>query len=224
MTRMVTHDGEEIDYVSVHEEPMHKHQFDNEYVWCYRVGLEPGKMCKWHRHSEDSFYVALTDGKALNRPCDRPEYVHPIKKFDQWWSMAKTNPIIHQVCLLAECPIAADFFALEILKSPPVTSDAPLNCPGYTVDSEYSKDKARVYQLSLEPGQSTGMHKLNFYGVVLSLSDGELSSEGDGSPFADGKLSKYGRFKWVEGPIEFSVKNEGEAVYKALVVEWLRHE
>eukprot|EP00611_Tribonema_gayanum_P031414 TRINITY_DN907_c0_g1_i1.p1 TRINITY_DN907_c0_g1~~TRINITY_DN907_c0_g1_i1.p1 ORF type:complete len:192 (-),score=42.57 TRINITY_DN907_c0_g1_i1:394-969(-) len=129
-----------------------------------------------------------------------------------------------QVCLLAECPIAADFFALEILKSPPVTSDAPLNCPGYTVDSEYSKDKARVYQLSLEPGQSTGMHKLNFYGVVLSLSDGELSSEGDGSPFADGKLSKYGRFKWVEGPIEFSVKNEGEAVYKALVVEWLRHE
>jgi hypothetical protein len=81
----------------VHDEPNHKHQFDNEYVWSYIAGFQPGETCKWHRHSEDSFYVALTGGQALNRPSDKEEFVHTMHQGDKWWSLYKNKPFVHQV-------------------------------------------------------------------------------------------------------------------------------
>jgi hypothetical protein len=127
-----------------------------------------------------------------------------------------------QVCLLKECNCPAAFFAVEILKPPPIGSDTPLQAPVYMLNEEYSNAKARIYDVNIDPEQSTGKHTWNFYGTVLSLSNGELESEGADSPFADGALSSYGQWEWVQGPVEFSVTNKGNAPYKAIIIEWLQ--
>ncbi|KAG5176934.1 hypothetical protein JKP88DRAFT_202707 [Tribonema minus] len=215
--------GEEVEYVEVYDEPIHKCQFSNEYAYCYIATINPGESCMWHRHSQDSFYVALASCEAINRPTDKPEGELNLKAGDKWWSLYKAKDMVHQVCLPGTCAAPAKFFGVEVLKSPPVYSESPLGGNAYTLLDQFTIDRARIYDMTLQPGQSTGMHTWNFFATVLCLSDGELSTEGADSPFAFLGLRTYGQYKWVEGPVTFSVKNEGSAAYTAVVVEWVRH-
>ena len=81
-----------------------------------------------------------------------------------------------------------------------------------------------MYDFRLQPGESTGLHRWEFCGVVLCLSDGGGglgSDRGDGRVFGGGQLSRVGGWKWVDGPVDVSAHNGGGGVYEAVVVEWL---
>jgi hypothetical protein len=129
-----------------------------------------------------------------------------------------------QVTLSPSFPTQSDFFALEFLRPPPLSAPQPLRHPCYTLNMEYSRAPARIYNFELAPGASTGQHSWPFFAAVLSLTGGKLSSYGEGSPFADGSLQQAGAHKWVEGGVAFDVRNEGSEVYKAVVVELLSYE
>ena len=159
-------------------------------------------------------------------------YVHHASPGDLWWSMSKNAPFVHQVCLLPENTNSSQFFAMEILKPPPVVSNSPLMHRSYKLRKDFSRaGLARVYEFKVEPGESTGPHSWDFYGVVVCLSDGggKIDAVGDSDsdvqgrrgPFEDGVLSRVGGWKWVEGPVDVDVRNAGERPYEAIVVEWL---
>ncbi|KAG5192524.1 hypothetical protein JKP88DRAFT_204144 [Tribonema minus] len=211
---------------NVHAEPMHVKQFSNSWVYSYRVKLVPGRPCEMHKHTEDTFYRALTDGPCKAKTAEGKEFDQDIKKGSQWWNLNKTEgPMVHQVTLAESFPHRSDFFALEFLKSPPIDGGEPLKHPAYTLDTKYSREgTARVYHLEIGPGESTGIHRWQFFAVVLSVSDGKLTTEGENSPFLDKALQRYGGDMWVEGPVEFSVTNIGDQPYQALVIELLKHD
>lgn len=72
MPKTTTFDGTEVEYVEVHDEPIHRRQFSNEYVYVYIAGIRPGETSLWHRHSENTLYVCVEHGAAaLNRPTDK---------------------------------------------------------------------------------------------------------------------------------------------------------
>lgn len=155
--------------------------------------------------------------------------MHHASPGDLWWALSKSAPYVHQVCLLPENTHRSHFFAMEILKPPPVFDMRPLEHRCYNFRRDDSRPGlARVYDLRLQPGESTGPHTWNFCGVVLCLCDGGGRTEagsgagGKGSdPFEDGQLSRVGGYKWVDGPVGIDVTNAGDSVYKAMVVEWL---
>lgn len=39
MPKITTFHGKEIEYVEVHDEPIHRRQFENEYVYIYIAGI-----------------------------------------------------------------------------------------------------------------------------------------------------------------------------------------
>lgn len=39
MPRTKTFDGKEVEYIEVHDEPIHRRQFSNEYVYVYIAGI-----------------------------------------------------------------------------------------------------------------------------------------------------------------------------------------
>lgn len=72
MPKTTTFDGVEVEYVEVHDEPIHRRQFSNEYVYVYIAGIRPGETSLWHRHSENTLYVCVEHAAAaLNRPTDK---------------------------------------------------------------------------------------------------------------------------------------------------------
>ncbi|CAM9411157.1 unnamed protein product [Choristocarpus tenellus] len=227
MPSVTKFDGTVVEYVEVHDEPIHRRQFDNEYCWIYIAGFRPGETSLWHRHSEDTLYVSLNSVAALNRPTDKEPFVHHASHGDLWWSMCKLRPFVHQVCLLPENLRPSQFYAMEILRPPPVGARSPLSHKSYDLQLSHSRPGlARVYKLRLSPGESTGKHTWGFYGVVISMSDGSVVDNDeagcdDGNPFKDGNMCKLGSWRWVEGPLTFSIHNVGTTVYEAIVVEWL---
>lgn len=147
--------------------------------------------------------------------------------------MSKTAPYVHQVCLLPENAHTSHFFAMEILKPPPVLASGALEHPCYTLRPDDSQPGvARVYTFKLRAGESTGAHTWGFCGMVLCLSCSDIEvahgggaagsrREDRGDPFAGGELSRVGGWKWVEGPVPVNVENRGDRTYEAIVVEWL---
>lgn len=58
--------------MEVHDEPIHRRQFSNEYVYVYIAGIRPGETSLWHRHSENTLYVCVEHAAAaLNRPTEK---------------------------------------------------------------------------------------------------------------------------------------------------------
>ncbi|CAM9837412.1 unnamed protein product [Scytosiphon promiscuus] len=229
MPTITTFDGKEVEYVEVHDEPIHRRQFENDYVYIYIAGIRPGETSLWHRHSQNTFYVCVEHAAAaLNRPSDKEPFLHHASPGDVWWAMSKSAPYVHQVCLPPENKHTSHFFAMEILRPPPVSATRALEHRCYNLRREDSRPGlARVYHFRLRPGESTGPHAWGFCGVVLCLSDGggRVEAEGgnDGSDrvFGGGELSKVGGWKWVDGPVEVNARNGGSGVYEAYVVEWL---
>lgn len=155
--------------------------------------------------------------------------MHHATPGDLWWAMSKSAPYVHQVCLLPENTHRSHFFAMEILKPPPVVATSALEHRCYNLRPGYSRPGlARVYDFKLQPGDSTGLHTWGFCGIVLCLRDGGRGvdagdAEGGVSsgPFGGGDLSRVGRWKWVDGPVTVNARNAGSGVYEAIVVEWL---
>lgn len=142
--------------------------------------------------------------------------------------MSKSAPYVHQVCLPPENAHTSHFFAMEILRPPPVFATRALEHRCYNLRREDSRPGlARVYDFRLGPGESTGPHAWGFSGVVLCLSDGggclesEIGKDGGDGVFGGSELSKVGGWKWIDGPREANVRNGGSGVYEAYLVEWL---
>lgn len=77
MPKTTVFGGKEVDFVEVHEEPLHRRQFSNDYCWVYIAGIGPGETSLWHRHSANTFYVCVQHAcAALNRPSDKVQSSH----------------------------------------------------------------------------------------------------------------------------------------------------
>lgn len=151
--------------------------------------------------------------------------MHHASPGDLWWAMSKASPYVHQVCLLPENTHSSQFFAMEILRPPPVLSSRALEHRCYRLRREDSRPGiARVYDLRLDPGESTGSHRWNFCGVILCLEIGEegrVKADHPEDPFHDGVLSRVGGWKWINGPVDIDARNTSDRAFVAIVAEWL---
>ena len=53
-------------YVEVHDEPRHRHRFEDALVRVYDVLIPPTDTTLYHRHTEDTFYVAVNEATVFS--------------------------------------------------------------------------------------------------------------------------------------------------------------
>ncbi len=220
-------DGRIVEYVEVHEEPLHVRQFSNEYVYAFKATLScKGTVTQWHRHSNNTFFIGIDGGKVIDLVSDKPECLLDIQEGKMWWNFAKDAPYIHHIELLSCGPTIC--MGLEVLAHPPVYSTETLvnTMPkGWlTIMEESSSSLGRVYSLEIPPGGSTDKAVCNWKccGVVTSLVDAP-GIDGTG-PFNGKELSKRGACKWFmpkdkDSSVNVQVTNPGPETFRAIVVE-----
>ncbi len=225
-------DGRTVEYVEVHDEPLHVMQFSNEYVYAFKATLScKGTTTQWHRHSNNTFFVGIDEGKLIDMVSDKPQCIFDIEKGKMWWSFAKSVPFIHHIELLSCGPTVC--MGLEVLAPPPVYSTEPLvnTMPkGWlTIMEECSSSLGRVYSLEIPPGGSNNNTVCNWSGcgVVISLTDAP-GVDGTG-PFKGGDLSKRSACKWFQpegnsSSLNVHVSNPGPISYRAIVVELIKQD
>ena len=127
----------------------------------------------------------------------------------------RARPLIHQVHNAGSAEMR--LVGAEIKASPPVTSAAPLDAPGHTVTLE--RDRLRVYELALAPGESTGEVEYGFSSLTVFLTIATLAIR-----TADGTqrtiVQAPADVAWQRGPARFEITNVGEAPWRAFVGEW----
>ncbi len=202
-------------WVEVRDEPRHRRRFETDLVRVYDVEIPPGDTTLYHRHTEDTFYVAVNEATVRDRTWGEDgERTGTAPAGSLLCRPHRSRPLIHEVHNLG--PGAMRLIGAEIKADPPVTADSALKAPGHTLQLE--RDRLRAYELSLDPGASTGEIHYGFAGLTVFLTIATVSVH-----TAEGTVTTIhapGDVLWRPDPVRLTITNVGEEPFRAALGEW----
>lgn len=203
------------DFVEVHDEPRHRYRFKNEYVYVYDVLIPPGDITLYHRHAEDTFYVALGNATVCDHRVNEEPREGAVEKGVAMMMAHKEKPLIHQVTNQGSEDMR--LIGAEVLSTPKATASALLEAPGIAI--KWEKPRLRAYDVALSPSESTGDMVCDFSGLLITISGGCLEiAEQNGSSRT---LSLApGDVIWHDGPLTQRLTNVGSGSIEAVLGEW----
>ena len=214
--------GQKETILEVAEEERHNIVISNEYTRVLKVKFPPKDTTWAHRHAEDSLYFFLVeDGlnvinhvKGSDPKCDCMEFGEV-----RYGTHKSDKPLVHKITNMSE----VDMFCIdaEILKSPPVTNPLPLVAEHHELIK--TRDKCRVYKLSLAPGQSVNVSYPFFYlSVVLKGSKIKIGLGREPHSVTWEKHTMIGDEEWCSPVLDITIKNVGEECYEQFIAEWTK--
>jgi|UPI000581A4B1 putative dehydrogenase len=207
--------------LEVGDEPRHTVVLSNAFVRAIRVSFPPKDTTLAHRHAEDSLYFFLVEGglevvnhvQGSDPACDCMEFGEirfGTHKQDQPLVHRSTNQTGQQMlCIDA-----------EVLATPPITAAIPLVAQHHELVK--TRDKCRVYKLSLEAGESTTVSYPFFHLIVVVSKTGLIQKEtlsGRGN-MQWTESSERGDVAWKEPTAEIKKTNTGQSTYVEYIAEW----
>jgi len=203
-------------WVEVRDEPRHRRRFETDLVRVYDVLIPPGDTTLYHRHTEDTFYVAVNEATVRDRTWGEDgERTGTALAGSLLCRPHRTRPLIHQVSNLGTAEMR--LLGAEIKGSTPVASAEALDAPHHTLMLE--RDRLRAYELALGPGESTGAVDYGFAGLTVMLSIATLLvRHHDGHE--DVRVFAPGDVVWSAEPRRLTITNVGEEPCRAAIGEW----
>ena len=204
------------EYVEVRDEPRHRRRFEDEHVRVYDVLIPPGDTTLYHRHTRDTMYVAVNEATVRDRTWGEDEARTGTALAGS--AMCRphlSRPLIHQVHNAGTAEMR--LIGAEIKASPAVTSATPLDAPGHVLSLE--PDALRLYELTLEAGQSTGDIEYGFSSLTVFLTIATLLVR-DASGTERTMVHAPADVIWLPGPARLSLTNVGEEPFRAVIGEW----
>lgn len=228
-----------VDYVEVKDEPNHIESFRNEYVRVYMATIPPGTKTLYHRHCENTLYIAIEGGIHHNdvpgaqkqRSVGLPRSLGLATKVA--WALRRLLfgtvnlptstmvmryhrdfPIIHRICASAKNKRPMKLLGIEVFPHAAIPNDTTLDASGFPL--EYIDNELAVYRIRLGAGRSTGRHCIPRPGLlVMTAGNGGLSTERDiASTF---ELSA-GNVRWFGVGANFDLADTGSDKLDALLV------
>jgi len=208
-------------------------------VRVYMATIAPGTKTLYHRHSENTLYIAIeggihhieAPGSQKQRSVGLPRSLRLATKAT--WLMRRLVfgtldlpnsivlmqyhrdfPVIHQVCASPKNKRPMRLLGVEVFPHD-VSSDATaLDVSGFAL--EYADDELAVYRIRLGAGRSTGRRRVPGRSLlVMASGNGRLSLEGD---TASGNEFSAGEVRWLGVPANLDLVNAGADELDALLV------
>ena len=200
--------------VPVGDEPRHHVKLQNEYVRVIDAVVPPGDTTLFHIHSADNVPVAISGGKSKTEPLGGQASEAEVLTGSVSY---RRGSYTHRITNIGSTPLR--FIDAEVLASPGSRPGSPSlgSVPGHKLALE--NERVRIYQLTLEPGQSTGLHTHSAYCLTVAISGGELSVATTGQTVTTDSL-KPGDFRWRTAGVRHSIRNVGSSRFEAVDIEW----
>jgi len=203
-------------YVEVHDEPRHRRRFEDALVRVYDVLIPPTDTTLYHRHTEDTFYVAVNEATVRDQTWGEEEARTGTAPAGMVLCRPhRSKPLIHQVQNLGEGHMR--LIGAEIKGQAKHTATEVLDAPGHELSLE--RDQLRVYDLRLAPGESTGEIDYRFASLTVWMT---VASGAMGRPDGSSQTQIFapGDVIWRPDPTTFSLTNVGEEPLHAVMGEW----
>lgn len=206
--------------LEVADEDRHNLVLSNEYTRVLKVKFPPKDTTWAHRHAQDSLYFFLVEGglnvinhvKGSDPQCDCMDFGEV-----RYGTHKSDKPLVHKITNMSE----VDMFCIdaEVLKSPPVTCPMPLVAEFHELIK--TRDKCRVYKLTLEPGQSVNVSYPFFYlSVVLKGSKIKIGIGKDPHSVTWEKDTSIGDEEWCTPTLDMTIENIGNTSFEQFIAEW----
>jgi hypothetical protein len=229
-----------IEYVEVNDEPNHVERFRNDWVRVYMATIAPGTRTLYHRHRENTLYVAIHGGIHHNdlpgvqkqRSIGLPRSLGLATKV-AWFvkrlvfgtvnlptstmvmQYHREFPIIHRICASTKNGQPMDLLGIEVFRHPILRNDTLLDASGFAL--EYTDAELTVYRVRLSAGRSTGHLRVPGPSVlVMTTGSGRLST---GDDFASSFALGAGSVRWLGETANLDLANVGNGGLDALLVE-----
>jgi hypothetical protein len=228
-----------IEYVEVNDEPNHVERFKNDWVRVYMATIAPGGQTLYHRHCQNTLYVAIHGGIHHNdlpgvqkqRSIGLPLSLGLATKVA--WLLRRLVfgtvdlptstmvmqyhrefPIIHRICASSKNGQPMDLLGIEVFRHPTLRNDTVLDASGFSL--EYTDAELAAYRVRLSAGRSTG--RLHIPGpslLVMTTGSGRLST---GNDFASSFALGTGGVRWLGETANLDLANVGNDTLDALLV------
>lgn len=206
-------------YVDVRQEPQHHNRFENDYVRVYDVRFGPGEASLYHRHHIDTMYVTVYDTRVWDHRLGADEaQVHDLPAGLSLCRPHGADPLIHQV--RNEGTGLMHMIGAEVKSLPGLVSPRPFEGPFHKqLANPSGAARLRLYEIRLEPGDTTGTLHYDFSGLTVSLSDANVEY-GDGNGTRRVISFSPGSHMWHDGPLTQTLTNVGDTAFVAIMGEW----
>ena len=196
------------DWVPVYEEPLHRVQWQNDYALVYKVDIPCDTLTLWHRHCEDTVYIAIGDvAVAESLPGSSP-VVRQSPCGAAISRAHKAEPLVHQIRNVGTDHVR--FFAAEARARPPGESRAPLALAGHTF--EWEAERFRVYRLD-DAAASDGRYE--FHGLIVALAPMSVEITDTAGAVTHHDLA-MGDWRWLTPPV--TCRHAPGA--RGVIIEW----
>jgi putative dehydrogenase len=214
-------DGTEEEILEVGSEPRHNVILSNEYVRALRVSFPPNDTTLAHRHAEDSLYFFLVQGglEVLNHvqgnlpACDCMDFGEV-----RFGTHKSDKPLVHKITNTTDKLMLC--IDAEVLKQPPVTAAIPLVAEKHELIK--TREKCRVYRLTLEPGESVTVSYPFFHFSVILQPSAVEKTLGSASPAGIRWIETptLGDVAWKEPMMDVTKTNVGDSTFVEYIAEW----
>ena len=228
-----------VEYVEVNDEPNHVERFKNDWVRVYMATIAPGGKTLYHRHCQNTLYIAIHGGIHHNdlpgaqrqRSIGLPRSLGLATKVV--WLLRRLVfgtvnlptstmvmqyhrefPIIHRICASSKNGQPMDLLGIEVFRHPTLRNDTVLDASGFSL--EYTDAELTVYRVRLSAGRSTG--RLHIPGpsvLVMTTGSGRLST---GDDFASSVALAAGGVRWLGETANLDLANVGNNGLDGLLV------
>ena len=210
-------DGTLEEILEVGNEPRHNVVLSNEFVRALRVSFPPNDTTLAHRHAEDSLYFFLVPGgvNAVNHVQGSAPCCDCMDFGEVRYGTHKTEkPLVHKISNKSDQLMLC--IDAEVLKQPPVTAAIPLVADKHEIIK--TRDKCRVYKLTLEPGESVTVSYPFFYLTVVVGPGAVETQVGGRIQWTD--QAELGDVAWKTPALDVTKKNVGTTTYTEYIAEW----
>jgi len=209
--------------VEVFQSAYHVPLFNNEIVSVLEVNFPPGRESDFHHHRYDSLDIYLVDypenasGQAYGGPITVMRDGKPLpKRGEVSFKEFSSKPIINRGVNLGKTPmrvIQTDFTANRAFGYSPAERDDP----AYV--KVLDNGRAKVWRLTLNPGQSAAAINQKAPGMRVVIQGGEIS-EGYPGMSDRGMWLDDGKVYWQGPSVVRTVKNIGATPIMLVEVEF----
>ena len=203
------------DFVEVRDEPRHRHRFENAYARVYDVLVPPGDTTLFHRHTEDTLYVAIAPASILDQTLGEEEWQPAnVEAGLCICRHHRRRPLTHRVSNAGTEVMR--MIGVEVKQGPEKPNPEPVTGNGLRL--AWERERLRAYALGLEMNGSTGSLASSFSGVLIMLASGCVALSQANAPAVAMSLAP-GDVLWLEHgqPV---IENVGPTPLESMLVEW----
>lgn len=199
----------DVEYASYHV-PV----FSNDYVTVLNVFIPSKRESGYHRHSLDSIAVLMSDSTRTNQTLGAEPIAREIQpRGTVTFTPYASGPLVHTVAVQGDPPFHN--IVVELLDAKPSGFSPGTRGRPYTLVLD--NERARVWRLVLEPGQTAAAITQAAPGVRVVVDGGELA-EIDGD-WERRKAPRSGELYWQEAGGTRAVRNVGTARIELVEIE-----